>query len=67
MKSHYRRRETVDFLITITNVINLVENGEKRIEEIEIWLSKNIKPFLDKNSKRKSFEFIAPIWYLQKS
>jgi hypothetical protein len=60
----FSAKEIVNFLITITNVINSVENGVKSIEEVEIWLSENIKPFF-KDAERKSFEFSAPIWYLR--
>ena len=60
----FSTHQTIDFLITMTNVINSVENGGKTIEDVKIWLSENIKPFF-KNSERKSFAFIAPIWYLR--
>ncbi len=63
-KIAFSRRETVDFLMTITNVINSIENGAKTIEEVEIWLSENIKPFFGEN-ERENLAFIAPIWYLR--
>lgn len=60
----FSAKETVDFLMTITNVINLVENGAKMMEEVELWLSKSVKSFFN-NDGRRSFSFVAPIWYLQ--
>lgn len=56
--------EIVDFLITLTNVINSVEKGAKAIEDVESWLLENIKKLFSEN-ERKKFEFIAPIWYLR--
>ena len=57
-------KEIVDFLITLTNVIALVKNGELSVEEAKRWIAKGIKPFFDKN-ERKRFAFSAPIWYLR--
>lgn len=59
-------RETVDFLLTITNVINAVENGVGKIEEVEDWLLENINPFF-KDDGRNSFAFMAPVWYLRQN
>ena len=58
--------EIVNFLLTISNVIALVENGTQTIEEVSEWLAKSIKPFFSGNEKRK-FAFNAPIWYLRRN
>lgn len=57
-------KEIVDFLITLTNVIALVENGKLSIEKVKQWIAKGIKPFFNKN-ERERFAFSAPIWYLR--
>lgn len=60
------KQKVVDYLITITNVIKRVENGEKTIEEVSNWLSDEIKPFFTEKEK-ENFVFAAPIWYLKQN
>ncbi len=59
-------QEVIDFLITLSNVIALVENGAQSIEEVSDWLADSVKPFFREN-ERKQFAFKAPIWYLQQN
>jgi ubiquinone/menaquinone biosynthesis C-methylase UbiE len=60
------KKQIVDYLITITNIINRVENGEKSIDEVSQWLDDEIEPFfIEKESE--NFIFTAPIWYLRQS
>lgn len=62
----FSKQQLIDFLITITNVINLVENGEKSIDEVSNWLADEIKTFFTAKEKN-NFVFTAPIWYLKQS
>ena len=55
----------VDYLITITNVINMVEKGENSIEEVSDWMFKQTENFFMKKPSRE-FIFLAPIWYFKK-
>jgi ubiquinone/menaquinone biosynthesis C-methylase UbiE len=57
--------ELVDYLVTITNVIALVENGAQSIEEVYEWLAKSVAPFFDES--RKQFTVINPIWFLRRN
>lgn len=62
----FSAKEIVDFLITLTNVIAFVENGELSIEEAKQWIAEGIKPFFNKN-ERKRFTFSSPIWCLRQN
>ncbi len=57
--------EIVNYLLTISNVIALVENGTQLIEEVHEWLTKSIEPFFYES--KKQFAFINPIWYLRRN
>jgi ubiquinone/menaquinone biosynthesis C-methylase UbiE len=61
----FSARELVDYLVTITNVIALVENGAQPIEEVHEWLTKSVEPFF--NEHRKKFAVINPIWFLRRN
>ena len=54
----------VDYLVTQSNVIALVEFGREHIEEARTWLIRVIKPMFGGSGQRE-FLFNAPIWYLQ--
>ena len=56
----------VDYLVTQSNVIAVVEGGKEEIEETRARLTKGIKP-LFRNAQEKEFLFSAPIWYLQRA
>ncbi len=62
----FTKRTLIDYLVTITNVINSVENGLQTIEEVLIWLDSELEQFFT-DYETKSFEFIAPIWYFKQS
>ncbi len=57
--------EIINYLVTISNVIALVENGTQSIEEVHEWLTKSVAPFFDET--KKEFAFINPIWYLRRN
>lgn len=61
----FSAEEMVDYLVTISNVIALVENGSQPIEEAYERLSASIEPFFNKT--REKFTFINPIWYLRRN
>ena len=56
----------IDFLITQTNVIAVVEGGSEKIENVYLWLTERLKPAFV-NAKEQRFIFNAPIWYLQRA
>jgi ubiquinone/menaquinone biosynthesis C-methylase UbiE len=58
------KQNVVDYLITITNVIDRVENGGETIKEVSNWLVDEIEHFFIDIEKNK-FVFTAPIWYLR--
>lgn len=60
----FSKQELIDFLITITNVINAVEKGKKSINDVSDWLADELENIFAKDKKRK-FVFTAPIWYLK--
>ena len=57
--------ELIDYLLTISNVIARVENGDQTIEKVKKWLTESITPYF--NRTKKSFTFINPIWYLRRN
>ena len=59
-------QEVIDFLITLSNVIALVENGAQSIEEVKQWITEGVTPFFSEN-ERKQFAFKAPVWYLRQN
>lgn len=61
----FSAEELVNYLVTISNVIALVENGTEPIEEVYEWLTASITPFFD--GAKKDFAFINPIWYLRRN
>lgn len=56
----------VDYLVTQSNVIAVVEGGEEEIVEAKAWLMEGVRPVF-KNAGVKGFLFNAPIWYLQRA
>jgi len=56
----------VDYLITQSNVIALVEGRQESIEETRIWLTRVVEPMFSRVGE-KEFLFNAPIWYLQRA
>ena len=61
----FSAEELVNYLVTISNVIALVENGTQPIKEVFDRLTKSITPFF--NGTVKKFAFINPIWYLRRN
>ncbi|KAM3113267.1 class I SAM-dependent methyltransferase [Phormidesmis sp. 146-33] len=53
----------VDYLVTQSNVIAIVEGGRETIEETKTWLVEAIKPMF--SSVEEEFLFSASIWYMQ--
>jgi ubiquinone/menaquinone biosynthesis C-methylase UbiE len=62
----FTKEKLAAFLLTISNVIAAVEGGNEKLEDVEIWLDENLKPFFQ-NSKETAFLFNAPIWYLRRA
>ncbi|HEX8000483.1 MAG TPA: class I SAM-dependent methyltransferase [Pyrinomonadaceae bacterium] len=56
--------QLVDYLLTQSNVIAVVEGGSGEIEEVRRWLTESTGPFFD-GLAEASFLFDVPIWYLQ--
>jgi SAM-dependent methyltransferase len=54
----------VDYLVTQSNVIALVEGGSESIQEARSWLTRIIEPIFG-SADEQEFLFNAPIWYLQ--
>ncbi|MBW4508194.1 MAG: class I SAM-dependent methyltransferase [Scytonematopsis contorta HA4267-MV1] len=54
----------VDYLVTQSNVIAVVEGGRENIEEARNWLTGVIKPMFI-NPKEEEFLFSVFMWYLQ--
>lgn len=51
----------VEFLLTLTNVIAVVEGGRETAAETARWLTAELAPFFH---GEESFTFTAPIWFL---
>jgi ubiquinone/menaquinone biosynthesis C-methylase UbiE len=56
----------IDYLVTQSNVIALVEGGRENIEEARSWLTRVIEPMFGRGGERE-FLFNAPISYLQRA
>jgi SAM-dependent methyltransferase len=56
----------IDFLVTQSNVIAVVEGGNEKIENVCLWLTERLKPVFG-DAKERGFIFNAPIWYLQRA
>jgi ubiquinone/menaquinone biosynthesis C-methylase UbiE len=63
-KISFNLKSLTSFLVTMSNVIALVEGGNEKIEEVEDWLARNLKPFFP--TENQEFLFNATIWYLQR-
>ena len=55
----------VDYLVTQSNVIAIVEGGKQKIEEVRAWLTEGIKPIFG-DAKERKFLFNTPICYLSR-
>ncbi len=56
--------QLVDYLLTQSNVIAVVEGGAGKIGEVRRWLRESIRPFFADRTAA-SFLFDVPVWYLQ--
>ena len=56
--------DLVDYLVTQTNVIAAIENGDETVEDVSNWLRSSVAPFF--KDERGTFQFGGHIWYLQK-
>jgi SAM-dependent methyltransferase len=52
----------VDYLVSRSNVIAVVEGGARSIEQVRAWLDERIAPFFGGDAER-TFLFGGPIWY----
>ena len=43
-----------------------VEEGEEKLEDVEIWLDNALKPFF-RNYSEEEFSFNAPVWILRRT
>ena len=53
----------VDYLVTQSNVIAVVEGEKRKIEEVRARLMEGIKPVFG-DAKERKFLFNTPVWYL---
>ena len=60
----FSRERLVDYLVTQTNVIAAVEEGEDDIDEVRRWLLRELAPFFGTRESRR-FVFEGPIWILR--
>lgn len=61
----FSAKELVDYMVTISNVIARVENGNQEIDEVYQWLITGVESFFE--GVRKDFTFINPIWFLRRN
>ncbi len=62
----FTRERLVDYLVTQTNVIAAVEEGEEGIDEVRGWLLRELASFFEGRGSR-NFVFEGPIWILRPS
>lgn len=55
----------VDYLVSQSNIIAVVESGKETIESARTWLTDSLKPLFGEDAER-DFIFKAPIWQLNK-
>lgn len=60
----FSAEQLVAYLMTQSNVINAVEQGEESIESVEQWLSGEVERYF--TDSKAAFEFSGSIWYLKK-
>ncbi len=60
----FSRERLVDYLVTQTNVIAAVEEGEERIDDVRGWLLRELTSFFEGRESRR-FIFECPIWILR--
>lgn len=56
--------QLVEYLLTQSNVIAMVEGGAREIGEVRRWLSENVRPFFAGRAE-VGFLFDVPLWCLQ--
>ena len=56
----------VEYLITQSNIIAVVEGGKEGIEDVRQWLTESVTPFFAGRAEA-TFMFRGPIWYLRSS
>ena len=56
----FTREKLVDYLVTQTNVIAAVEEGDEDIEEVRTWLLRELDPFFE---GRESRRLRVACWY----
>lgn len=57
--------DLVDYLLTQSNVIAVIEEGEEKIEHVAAWIRRSVAPFFDGKPQRMLFG--GTIAYLQKT
>lgn len=59
----------VDYMVTRSNVIAMVEGGGQTIEQMRAWLMKQLLPFFEEGEEEdeKIFPFGGAIWYFVKA
>lgn len=60
----YSPESLTDYLITQSNVIAAVENGNNKINDVKSWLMTGIESFYEKDTE-KTFLYKTPLWLLQ--
>jgi ubiquinone/menaquinone biosynthesis C-methylase UbiE len=60
----FSRERLVDYLVTQTNVIAAVEEGEECIDDVRGWLLRELASFFEGRESRR-FIFECPIWILR--
>ncbi len=58
------RERLVDYLVTQSNVIAAVEEGEEDIDEVRGWLLRELAAFFEGRESRR-FIFDGPVWILR--
>ncbi|HKY60271.1 MAG TPA: class I SAM-dependent methyltransferase [Gemmatimonadota bacterium] len=60
----FTRDGLVDYLVTQTNVIAAVEEGDESMDEVRGWLLRDLAPFFEGHESRRLM-FECPIWILR--
>ena len=56
----------IDYLVTQSNVIAVVEDGTRGIDEVREFLSQELSRFFPAEDAVQTFGFGGPIWYLER-
>ncbi|HET6341723.1 MAG TPA: hypothetical protein VFG78_06015 [Gemmatimonadota bacterium] len=62
--AEFSRERLVDYLVTQTNVIAAVEEGDECIDDVRGWLLRELAPFFEGSESRR-FIFECPVWILR--